>query len=351
MPKDIQIGPFKVGKDHPPFIIAELSGNHKSSKKLAIELTEACIDAGAQAIKLQTYTADTMTINCDHDEFRITDEKSLWSGETLYGLYEKAHTPWEWHKDIIDLCKSRGVTCFSSPFDETAVDFLDELGVEAFKVASFENTDVPLIRHIASKGKPTIMSTGMATLEEIETSVRAYREAGGQDLILLQCTSSYPASPKSSNLAAIPDLEKRFDCQVGLSDHTLGIGIPLASVALGGRVIEKHITMSRDNGAVDSAFSLEPHELKAMVEESHRVWESIGDVTYGPTEDDEKSLRYRRSIYVVQDMKAGEVFNEDNTRRIRPGLGLAPVNFEKVLGKKAKQDIKRGSALNWDLVE
>lgn len=346
----IRVGNRSIGEGFPPFIIAEMSGNHNQSLERAISIVEAAAEAGAHAVKLQTYTADTMTLNLRSADFYISDEDSLWQGNTLYDLYEQAHTPWEWHKPIFDKCKELGLLCFSTPFDETAVDFLESLGVPMYKVASFENTDIPLIRRIAKTGKPMMISTGMASIAELDETVRAAREAGCNDIILLKCTSTYPASPENTNILTIPHLKQLFNCQAGLSDHTMGVGVAVASVALGATVIEKHFTLNRADGGVDSTFSLEPLELKTLVIETERAWQALGKVSYGRTKDEEGSVKFRRSIYVTEDIKAGEVFTKDNVRTIRPGYGLPPKYLDKVLGKKAKKDITKGTPLSWDLL-
>lgn len=348
---EIKIGNRIVSQDSPPFIIAEMSGNHNHSLERALRIVDAAADAGAHALKLQTYTADTMTLDISEGEFLITDPGSLWNGRTLHDLYDEAHTPWEWHKPIFDRCRELGIICFSTPFDETSVDFLETLNPPVYKIASFENIDIPLIRKVAATGKPIIMSTGMASLAELEEAVAAAREAGCSDLILLKCTSSYPAPAENTNIKTIPHMRELFDCEVGLSDHTMGVGVAVASVALGARVIEKHFTLSRDDGGVDSAFSLEPEELKALVVESERAWQALGSVNYGPTEKEKKSLVFRRSLYVTEGMEAGEEFTLSNTRAIRPGLGLPPKYFGQVLGGKAKVSIRRGTPLAWHLVE
>lgn len=342
---EIKIGKHTVGHNHPPFIIAEMSGNHNQSLDHALKLVEIAAQTGAHALKLQTYTADSLTIDYDKDEFFISDPESLWKGESLYQLYQKAHTPYEWHKPIFDKCKALGITCFSTPFDSKAVDFLEELDVPCYKIASFENVDLELIRKAASKRKPLIISTGMATLSDLEDAVRVARDAGCKDLILLKCTSNYPASPLDSNIRTIPHLESLFDVQVGLSDHTLGIGVAVASVALGATVIEKHFIDTRSAGGVDSAFSLEPDELKSLVIETERAWQSLGKITYGRTKKEDKSLVFRRSIYAIKDIKAGETFSADNVRVIRPGLGLQPKFLEFVIGKKSRGHLKRGTPI------
>ena len=336
--------------DH-PFIIAEMSGNHNQSLERALAIVDAAADAGVDAVKIQTYTADTMTIDIDTGEFFISDKDSLWKGETLYHLYEKAHTPWEWHKAIFERCKERGIMGFSTPFDDTSVDFLEDLGVPCYKIASFENVDLPLIRKVARTGKPIIASTGMTTVAELSDLVRTVRENGCTDLTLLKCTSSYPASPEGTNLRTIPHMRELFGCAVGLSDHTLGIGAAVASVALGAAVIEKHFTLSRAEGGVDAAFSLEPAEMAQLVRECRTAALALGAVSYERAEQEQKSLQFRRSLYVVEDMKAGDVFTEKNLRRIRPGMGLSPKYYDIILGKKANCNITRGTAVQWDLIE
>ncbi|MCE3234389.1 MAG: spsE [Vampirovibrio sp.] len=340
-----------VGPNHPPFIIAELSGNHNRSLERALAIVDAVAAAGADALKLQTYTAETMTLNLSEGEFFIEDPKSLWQGESLYQLYEKAHTPWEWHEPIMRRCRELGLICFSSPFDATAVDFLETLQVPAYKIASFEILDLPLIKKAASTGKPLIISTGMATEAEIDDAVTAAKNAGCQQLILLKCTSSYPANPAESHLRTIPYLKGRFGVQVGLSDHTPGIGAAIAAVAVGATVIEKHVTLSRNDGGVDSAFSLEPLELKQLVQEAAIARQALGSVHLGPSDREKASLQFRRTLYVVEDMQAGEVFSAENVRAIRPGLGLSPKYYETILGQKTKTPITRGTALCWELID
>ena len=338
-------------KDGYPFIIAEMSGNHNQSLERALAIVDAAADAGVDAVKIQTYTADTMTIDIDTGEFFISDKDSLWKGETLYHLYEKAHTPWEWHKAIFKRCKERGIMGFSTPFDDTSVDFLEDLGVPCYKIASFENVDLPLIRKVARTGKPIIASTGMTTVAELSDLVRTVRENGCTDLTLLKCTSSYPASPEGTNLRTIPHMRELFSCAVGLSDHTLGIGAAVASVALGAVVIEKHFTLSRAEGGVDAAFSLEPAEMVQLVRECRTAALALGTVSYERAEQEQKSLQFRRSLYVVENMKAGDVFTEKNLRRIRPGMGLSPKYYDALLGRCVKCDVKRGTPVSWDLVE
>lgn len=339
-----------VGVDAPPFVIAEMSGNHNQSLERALAIVEAAAAAGAHALKLQTYTADTMTIDVREGEFFIADPNSLWTGTSLYELYQQAYTPWEWHEPIFRRARELGMIPFSTPFDESAVDFLESLDVGVHKIASFENTDIPLIRKVAATGKPMIISTGMASVAELDETVRAAREAGCRDLVLLKCTSTYPATPESTNIRTIPHLRELFSCEVGLSDHTMGCGAAVAAVALGAAVIEKHFTLARADGGVDSAFSLEPAELKTLVVESERAWQSLGRVTYGASAAEKKSLVFRRSLYVVKDVDAGEVLTAENVRAIRPGLGLAPKWLDTVLGKPAKQAIGRGTPLDWTLI-
>jgi N-acetylneuraminate synthase len=348
--KDIKIGNVIIGQEHKPFIIAEMSGNHNQSLEKALSIVDAAAATGAHAIKLQTYTPDTLTIDVKHGEFSIQDPKSLWFGRNLYELYQEAMTPWEWHKALFNRAKEKGIFCFSTPFDDTAVDFLEELEMPVYKIASFENNHLPLLKKIAKTGKPVIMSTGISKLSDIEIAVNTLKENGCNELILLKCTSTYPATPKNTNIRTIPHMSKLFNCHVGLSDHTLGIGTSVASVALGARVIEKHFTLNRAEGGVDSAFSMEPHEFKSLVEETERAFLSLGEVTYGILHDELKSLTFKRSIYVVKDMKEGDVFTEDNIRIIRPGLGASPQHFDMFLGKKINQTVIKGTALTFDLI-
>ncbi|MCL6611789.1 MAG: pseudaminic acid synthase [Peptococcaceae bacterium] len=348
--RDIKIMGRKIGLDRAPLIIAEMSGNHNHSLERALKIVEAAAKAGAHGLKIQTYTADTMTLDIDNGEFYIDDPDSLWKGKSLYKLYKEAYTPWEWHKPIFDRCRELGLIGFSTPFDETAVDFLESLGVPCYKVASFENTDIPLIKKIAATGKPMIISSGMATVAELDETVRTAREAGCEDLILLKCTSTYPATPENTNLMTLPHMRELFQCQVGISDHTIGIGAAVAGVALGATVIEKHFTLRRADGGVDSAFSLEPEEMRLLVVESGRAWQALGKISYGPTEKEKKSLQFRRSLYVACDMKAGDAFTRENLRAIRPGLGLPPKYYDYLLGKKVARDVKRGTPVCWDLI-
>ena len=346
----IQIGRHYIGLSCKPFIIAEMSGNHNQSLERALEIVDAAARTGAHALKIQTYTPDTMTLDLDEREFHISDPKSLWAGTSLYKLYGKAYTPWEWHKPIFDRARQLGMIAFSTPFDDTSVDFLEKLDVPCYKIASFENTDLPLIRRVASTGKPLIISTGMASIAELDDTVKAARDAGCRDLILLKCTSTYPATPNNTNILTIPHMRELFECEVGLSDHTMGIGVSVASIALGATVIEKHFTLNRADGGVDSTFSMEPTEMTQLVVEAERAWQALGKVSYGATEVEKKSIVFRRSLYVVQDIKAGEVLTKENVRAIRPGLGLPTKYLDVVLGKKLKQDVKRGTALHWDLL-
>ena len=341
----IEIAGRTIGTKHPPFVIAEMSGNHNQSLERALAIVDAAAKAGAHALKLQTYTADSMTINAHGGNFEIRDPNSLWFGKNLHDLYKQAHTPWEWHAPIMQRANELGLICFSSPFDETAVDFLLDLDVPAFKIASFENNHLPLIKKAASTRKPLIISTGMATLGELDNAVNAAKEAGCQQLVLLKCTSTYPASPVNTNLSTIPHLKELFKTEVGLSDHTMGVGVAVSSVAFGASVIEKHFTLSRADGGVDSAFSLEPDELKSLVIETERAWQAIGHVTYGPTAAEKNSLVFRRSIYVAEDIKMGEKFTAQNLKIIRPGDGLAPSMYTSLLGKIAQKNYKRGEPL------
>ena len=342
------IGDRPVGPDHPPLVIAEMSGNHDQSLDRALELVDAAALAGAHALKLQTYTADTITLRQRGGDFQINDEGSLWAGQNLHDLYTKAHTPWDWHHPIMERAAAKGMLCFSSPFDETAVDFLNDLNVPAFKIASFENNHLPLIRKAASTGKPLIISTGMASLADLERAVTSAREAGCRDLVLLKCTSTYPATPENTNIRTISHLRDLFGVQVGLSDHTMGVGVAVASVALGATVVEKHFTLRRSDGGVDSAFSLEPEELSALVEETARAWQALGEVRYGPTDAERNSLVFRRSIYVAADISAGEEFSLENLRIVRPGHGAPPWLLEQLVGRVARRDYTAGTALSMD---
>ncbi|MBL4818708.1 MAG: pseudaminic acid synthase [Deltaproteobacteria bacterium] len=346
----VRIGNRVIGVNETPFIIAEMSGNHNRSLERAFEIVKAAAQAGAHALKLQTYTADTMTLDLSEREFFISDDKSLWTGKSLHELYQQAYTPWEWHKPIFDLCRELDLIAFSTPFDETAVDFLESLDVPCYKIASFENTDIALIQKVAATGKPMIISTGMASVGELSETVCAAREAGCKELVLLKCTSTYPASPENTNLRAIPHMRELFNCEVGLSDHTMGVGASVGAIALGATVIEKHFTLNRADGGVDSAFSLEPKEMAMLVTETRCVWKALGTVRYGATEAEKASRVFRRSLYVAQDLQAGEVLTRQNLRAIRPGHGLAPKYLKNLLGRKVSQPVKRGTPMQWELV-
>lgn len=346
----MEIAGRKIGRDAPPFVIAEMSGNHNQSLDRAIAIVDAAARAGAHALKLQSYTADTITLDVQSGDFFIKDTESLWNGSSLHDLYQVASTPWEWHAPIMDRARALGMICFSTPFDESAVDFLEGLNVPAYKIASFENVHLPLIRRVAATGKPVIVSTGMATLAEIDDAVRAAREAGCRDLVLLKCTSTYPATPASSNVHTIPHMRDLFSCEIGLSDHTMGLGASIAAVAHGASVIEKHFTLARADGGVDSTFSLEPHEMRELVIETERAWQSLGAVRYGPSDAEKKSLVFRRSIYIANDVRAGEILTRDNLRCIRPGMGLPPKFYETLLGRSVKRDAAKGTPMTWDLL-
>ena len=344
----ISLGGHLIGLQHSPLVIAEMSGNHNQSLDRALSIVDAAAAAGAHALKLQTYTADTMTLDIRGGSFEVNDADSLWSGKNLHDLYKLAYTPWDWHEPIMERARSHGMICFSSPFDESAVDFLEDLDVPAYKIASFENNHLPLIKKAAQTGKPLIISTGMASLGELEQAVITARDAGCTELILLKCTSTYPATPQNTNIRTISHLRELFNCEVGLSDHTIGIGTAVAAVALGATVIEKHFTLSRDDGGVDSAFSLEPHELQNLVTESQQAWMSLGEVRYGPTEAEIKSLVFRRSIYVAENITAGEIFTAHNLRIVRPGYGAPPSIYSILLGKQSKRSYKKGEPLQID---
>lgn len=350
MAKELRIADRFIGRNHPPFIIAEMSGNHNQSLTRALEIVESAARTGVHALKLQTYKPDTMTLDLDEREFHISDPNSLWTGNSLYKLYGQAYTPWEWHQPILERARALGLIAFSTPFDETAVDLLESLDAPCYKIASFENTDLPLIRRVAATGKPLIISTGMASVAELDETVRAARDAGCRDLILLKCTSTYPATAGNTNILTIPHMRELFGCEVGLSDHTLGVGVSVAGVALGATVIEKHFTLNRAEGGVDSAFSMDPVEMAQLVAETERAWQSLGQVSYGATEAEKKSIVFRRSLYVVQDLKAGDLLTKENVRAIRPGLGLPPKYLERVLGKRVSRDVGRGTGLQWDFL-
>lgn len=345
----MQISGRRIGRDHPPYIIAELSGNHGGSLHRALEIVDAVAEAGVDALKLQTYTADTMTLDIDAEDFVVSDASSLWFGRRLHELYQQAHTPWEWHEEIFARANSHGLAAFSAPFDPTAVDFLESLDVPCHKIASFESTDVQLIRRVARTGKPMIVSTGLATAAEISTAVETATLNGCTDLMVLKCSSSYPTSPRDSNLASIPHLRELTGCEVGLSDHTVGVGVPVAAVALGAVAIEKHVTLSRGDDTVDAAFSLEPQEFERLVVESRQAWEAVGRVHYGPTEGERNSLWLRRSLYVVDDIPAGGRITRENVRSIRPAFGLATAHLDDIVGLEVRQDVARGTPASWTL--
>lgn len=341
----MQIGKYKIGHDTAPFVIAEMSGNHNQSLERALKIVDAAAEAGVHALKLQTYTADTMTMK---GAMTINDPDSLWNGRELHDLYKEAYTPWEWHQPIFEHAAKKGLIVFSTPFDESAVDFLEDLNVPVYKIASFENTDLPLLKKVASTGKPVIMSTGMASISDLDEAVKVLKENGCKDLVLLKCTSTYPATPENTNILTIPHMATLFNCHVGLSDHTLGIGVAIAAVALGARVIEKHFTLNRTDGGVDAAFSMEPEEMKSLVVEAERAFQALGKITYGVQEAEKKSILYKRSVYASRDIEPGEVFSKENARVIRPGLGLAPKHYEQILGKKNTKHIKAGTPLSWE---
>jgi pseudaminic acid synthase len=350
MSSSITVSGRAIGTGHPPYIIAEMSGNHNQSLDRALSIVDAAAAAGAHALKIQTYTADTMTLDMDEGEFHITDQQNLWKGKSLYQLYEEAHTPWEWHRPIFERARELGMAAFSTPFDESAVEFLEQLGVPCYKIASFENTDLQLIRRVAATGKPMIMSTGMASVAELGEAVSVAREAGCSEIVLLKCTSTYPATPENSNIVTIPHMRELFGCEVGLSDHTPGIGAAVASVALGASVIEKHFTLARADGGVDSAFSIEPPELAALVRETGNAWLALGEISYGARGREKNSMVYRRSLYVTQDISKGDVLTADNVRAIRPGLGLPVKYLDVLLGMRVTRDVQRGTPLSWDIV-
>jgi pseudaminic acid synthase len=339
-----------IGAGLRPYLIAEMSGNHNQSLERALAIVDAAAASGADALKLQTYTADTMTLDLAMPGFVIDDPKSLWAGRRLHDLYQEAHTPWDWHRPIVERAMKHGMHCFSTPFDATAVDFLESLDTPAYKIASFELVDVNLIRTVASTRKPMIMSTGMATAGEIEEAVAAARAGGCRDLVLLKCTSTYPATPQNTNIATIPHLRALFGCEVGLSDHTLGTGVAVAATALGATVIEKHFTLRRADGGVDSAFSMEPQEFRALREETERAALALGSVQYGPTEAEIKSLAFRRSLYIAADLEAGAVLTRENLRSVRPGFGLPPKYLQTLLGKRVAHAVRAGTPMSWDLL-
>lgn len=346
----IKIDSRRIGLGSAPFIIAEMSGNHNQSLDRALEIVDAVAKSGAHALKLQTYTPDTMTLDFSGGDFFISDENSLWKGRSLYELYREAHTPWEWHKPIFDHARKLGLIVFSTPFDETAVDFLEELDAPCYKVASFENTDIPLIKKIAATGKPMLISTGMATVAELDETVRTARESGCNEIALLKCTSTYPATPENTNILTIPHMRGLFGCEVGLSDHSMGLGVSVASVVLGATVIEKHFTLDRQSGGVDSTFSLEPAEMKSLVEETERAWLALGAIQYGPTEKEKKSIVFRRSLYITRNLNEGDTLSGNNVRAIRPGNGMPSRYLDIILGKKINRKVKKGTPLSWSLI-
>jgi len=352
MKKEIQFGHVKVGPGHKPFLIAEMSGNHNQSIDRAMKIVEAAAASGAHALKLQTYTADTMTLNVQKEGFNIKDSGSLWAGRNLYDLYKEAYTPWEWHAPIMKRCQELGMLCFSTPFDESAVDFLESINAPFYKIASFENTCIPLLKKVARLKKPMIISTGMATVGELDETVRTVKEAGCEDLVLLKCTSTYPATPENTNILTIPHMRELYDVQVGLSDHTMGCGVSVASVALGATVIEKHFTLARADGGVDSAFSMEPAEFKMLAIETERAWQAMGKVTYGvQSANEEKSKAFRRTIYVSADIKAGDILDEKNIRCVRPGFGLETKYYEQILGRKINRDLTIGTPMRLEYLQ
>jgi pseudaminic acid synthase len=346
----VTLGGRRVGADEPPFVIAEMSGNHNQSLERALAIVDAAAASGAHGLKIQTYTADTMTLPLDEREFHVSNPKNLWTGRSLYDLYQEAHTPWEWHAAIFERCRAHGMVGFSTPFDATSIEFLETLDVACYKIASFECTDLPLVRRVARTGKPLIISTGMATAAEIDETVTAAHEAGCRELVLLKCTSTYPASPENSNLRTIPSMRDTFGCLIGLSDHTMGHGCAVAAVALGAVLVEKHFTLRRADGGVDASFSLEPEEFRQLRLETERAWQGLGQVSYGATQAERESLVYRRSLYIAQDIKKGECLDASNLRSIRPGLGLPPKYYDMLLGKRVNRDLAAGTALTWDLL-
>ena len=346
----IRIGEREIGEGARPYLIAEMSGNHNQSLDRALAIVDAAAAAGADAVKLQTYTADTMTLDVRAPGFVIDDPDSLWAGRQLYDLYDEAHTPWDWHAPIMARAAEHGIACFSTPFDESAVDFLEGLGVPAYKIASFEVTDLPLIARVARTGKPMIVSTGMATVAEIDEAVRTARDAGNDRIVLLKCTSTYPATPKNTNISTIPNMRATFGCAVGLSDHTMGCGVAVAAVGLGAVLVEKHFTLARADGGVDSTFSLEPAEFALLRAEADRAWQSVGDVTYGGTAAEAKSRAFRRSLYVARDIAEGDILTPDNVRVVRPGFGLPPKFYDQILGRRAARPMTAGTPVDWDSI-
>lgn len=347
--KSIEIDGRKIGPEHPPYIIAELSANHNGEINRAYQIMEEAKKAGADAIKLQTYTHETITLDCDSEAFQI--QGGLWDGQTLYELYKGAHMPWEWHKPLFEKAKELGITIFSSPFDFTAVDLLEDLDAPAYKIASFEVIDLPLIKRVAQTGKPMIISTGMANDKEIAEAIKTAKDNGCQELVILHCVSGYPAPADQYNLRTIADIAERFDVLSGLSDHTIDNATAVTSVALGACLIEKHVTMDRNGGGPDDSFSLEPQELESLCKDTKTAWQALGQVNYERTEAEKGNVKFRRSLYAVKDVAEGEMFTSENVRSIRPGFGLAPKHYEAILGKKAKQNIERGTPLTFDVIE
>ena len=347
----MKIGKYNISLNDKPLIVAEMSGNHNMSLERALKIVEATAKAGVHMLKLQTYTADTLTINTKKSDFFIKEKESLWKGKSLYELYQEAYTPWEWHEKIIKRSNELGMICFSAPFDETAVDFLETLNVPVYKIASYENVHLPLIKKVAQTGKPVIISTGLASESEINDAVQTLKENGCKEFALLKCTSAYPASPENSNILTIPDLRKKYNCEVGLSDHTIGIGTALSAISHGATIIEKHFTLDRNDGGVDSSFSIEPKEMEILVKESINAWQALGKVTYGATDSEKAGLRFRRSIYVVEDIKENEELTIKNIRIIRPGKGLLPKHYEKLLGRRVNQNLERGTAFKWEMLK
>ena len=346
----MEIAGRPIGPEQPPYLIAEMSANHNGSLDYALKLVEAAAAAGADAIKLQTFTADTMTLDVDKPGFVIDDTDALWAGRKLYDLYYEGHLPWEWHAPIMARAAELGIACFSAPFDETAVDFLESLDVPAYKIASFELVDLPLIERVARTGKTLIMSTGMASMAEIDEAVRTARGAGNSNIILLKCTSTYPATPENTNVATIPHLASAMGCQVGLSDHTMGCGVSVAAVALGATIIEKHFILSREDGGIDSAFSMEPEELRQLREETTRAWQSVGSISYGGVKAEEASKTFRRSLYFVQDLEPGQTIGAGSVRAIRPGYGLPPKHRNEIIGRSVRDKVERGTPVSWDVL-
>lgn len=348
--ENVIIGKRIIGKTYPSFIIAEMSGNHNGNLERALEIVDKAAETGVDAIKLQTYTADTITLDCDSEYFK-TQKGSLWEGRTLYDLYSDAYTPWEWHEAIFNRAKERGLICFSTPFDFSAVDFLETLDVPAYKIASYEINDLPLIEKVAMTQKPVIISTGIANYDEIVEAVNTCREVGNNNVILLKCTSAYPSPYEDMNIRTINKMEKDMDCICGLSDHSMGTEVDVAAVALGARVIEKHMTLKRSDGGVDAQFSMEPEEMRLMVEQIRNIEKALGKETYELTLKQQEGRKYGRSLFVSKDIKAGDVLNADNTKSVRPSAGLSPKYYYEVLGKRVTKDVKKGTPISWNLID